>query len=296
MTIVRVALDVPLSTLFDYSLDNNIEIVPGQRVLVPFGRRRMVGVVMECAVDSALSAERIKPVLQVLGGFPLLSDELLILLRFCSDYYHYPLGVTVLSALPVRLRTSQLVTLKEAMQYVLSVSGRALDLSLLSKRKVVQHRILAALKSDALSAAQVRALSPSGASAIKALLHAGWVEMGTVPAVSGTITFNNTHTLTLEQQQAVDAIVNSNSISKVKQGGDERATKTVHIVQAAGGLALLGAGCGNLSCKPAWRTDCIRIRYPVTRKLLQRTERTLPNVAPDPARGGTGAVANGELY
>lgn len=206
MTIVRVALDVPLSTLFDYSLGSSIEIVPGTRVLVPFGRKKMAGVVMECVMDSVLSPERIKPIFQVLGDIPPLSDELLVLLRFCSDYYHYPLGVTVLSALPARLRTSQLVTLKEAMQYRLSVSGHALDLSLLPRRKVVQHRILAALKLNALTAAQVRALSPSATSALKALLHAGWVETCAVPVVSSTFTFNNTHTLTLEQQQVVDAI------------------------------------------------------------------------------------------
>ncbi|CAH1905589.1 Primosomal protein N' [Candidatus Nitrotoga sp. HW29] len=206
MTIVRVALDVPLSTLFDYSLDNNIAIIPGQRVLVSFGRKKMAGVVMECAMDSVLSPERIKPILQILEDIPPLSDELLVLLRFCSDYYHYPLGVTVLSALPVRLRTSQLVTLKEAMQYRLSVSGHALDLNLLPKRKVVQHRILAALKLSPLTAAQVRALSPSATSALKALAEAGWIETCAVPAASSKFTFNNTHTLTLEQQQAVDAI------------------------------------------------------------------------------------------
>ncbi|RFC34749.1 MAG: replication restart DNA helicase PriA [Candidatus Nitrotoga sp. LAW] len=206
MTIVRVALDVPLSTLFDYSLGSSIEIVPGTRVLVPFGRKKMVGVVMECAMDSVLSPERIKPILQVLEDIPPLPDELLVLLRFCSDYYHYPLGVTVLSALPACLRTSQLVTLKEVMQYRLSASGHALDLSLLSKRKVVQHRILTALKLNVLTAAQVRALSPSAASALKALSQAGWIETCAVPAVSSTFTFNNTHTLTLEQQQAVDAI------------------------------------------------------------------------------------------
>lgn len=206
MTIVRVALDVPLSTLFDYSLDDSIAITPGQRVLISFGRKKMAGVVMECAMDSILSPERIKPILQVLEDIPPLSDELLVLLRFCSDYYHYPLGVTVLSALPVHLRTSQLVTLKETMQYRLSVSGHALDLNLLPKRNVVQHRILAALKLSPLTAAQVRALSPSATSALKALAEAGWVETCVVPVASGKFTFNNTHTLTLEQQQAVDAI------------------------------------------------------------------------------------------
>jgi primosomal protein N' (replication factor Y) len=246
MAIVRVALDVPLSTLFDYSLDSSIVIVPGIRVLVPFGRKKMVGVVMECGMDSVLSTERIKPVLQVLGDVPPLSDELLVLLRFCSDYYHYPLGVTVLSALPVRLRASQLVTLKETMQYSLSVSGRALDLSLLSKRKVVQHRILTALKLDSLSAAQVRALSPSGASALKALSHAGWVETCVVPAAPGTFTFNNTHTLTLEQQQAVDSITKAPCFGCFLLHGITGSGKTeiyVHlmnrILQQAGQVLLL---------------------------------------------------------
>lgn len=246
MRIVRVALDVPLSTLFDYSLDNSIAIIPGQRVLVSFGRKKMAGVVMECAMDSVLSPERIKPILQVLGDIPPLSDELLVLLRFCSDYYHYPLGVTVLSALPVRLRTSQLITLKEAMQYRLSVSGRALDLSLLSKRKVVQHRILAALKLDSLTVAQVRALSPSAASALKALSQAGWVETCAVPAVSSTFIFNNTHTLTLEQQQAVDAITKASCFSCFLLHGITGSGKTeiyVHlmnrILQQGGQVLLL---------------------------------------------------------
>ena len=98
MPIVLVALDVPLSTLFDYTLAHDMAVVPGQRVIVPFGRKQMVGVVMECAVDSDLAAARIKQVVQVMDGVPPLPAELLALLRFCSDYYHHPLGVTVLAA------------------------------------------------------------------------------------------------------------------------------------------------------------------------------------------------------
>ena len=44
MPIVRVALDVPLSTLFDYTVAEGIAVETGQRVIVPFGRRQMVGV------------------------------------------------------------------------------------------------------------------------------------------------------------------------------------------------------------------------------------------------------------
>ena len=135
MTIVRVALDIPLATLFDYSAAEGVAV--GQRVLVPFGRKQVVGVVMECAADSDLSAERIKPVVRVLDEISPLPAELLALLRFCADYYHHPLGMTVLSALPSRLRSSEPVTFKEVLQYTLSASGRVLDLGEFPKRKVV---------------------------------------------------------------------------------------------------------------------------------------------------------------
>jgi primosomal protein N' (replication factor Y) len=206
MSIVRVALDMPLSTLFDYVLADGIAVMPGQRVIVPFGRKQVVGVVMECAADSALAVERIKPVVRVLNEIPPLSAELLTLLRFCSDYYHHPLGATVMSALPVRLRSCEPVTIKEALQYALSTSGQALDLSQLPKRKVVQRRILSALQAGVLSAAQLRALSPSAPAALKTLLQVGWVEICAEAVVPTAIIFNNAHTLTPAQQQVVDAV------------------------------------------------------------------------------------------
>ncbi len=206
MPIVCVALDVPLATLFDYALADDVVAVPGQRVLVPFGRKQAVGVVMECATDSDLAAERIKPVVQVFDEIPPLPGELLALLRFCSDYYHHPLGATVLSALPARLRSGEPVTFKVALQYVLSASGRSLNLDQFPERKVVQHRILTALQSGALSPAQLRALSPGVAAALKVLLQAGWVETCAATVASASFAFNNMHALNAGQQRAVSVV------------------------------------------------------------------------------------------
>ena len=206
MPIVQVALDLPLSTLFDYELAADMTAVPGQRVLVPFGRKQVVGVVMECAQKSTLAAGRIKQVVQVLTGAPPLPDELLTLLRFCSDYYHHPLGATVLSALPARLRSSLPISIKEAVSYTLTPSGRLLDLSLLPRRKVVQQCILTALQKGAMSIAQLRALSPSALATIKRLVQDGWVQTTTEPAPAVAFMFNNSHTLNVEQKRAVEAV------------------------------------------------------------------------------------------
>ena len=156
MPIVRVALDIPLSTLFDYTAVEEVAI--GQRVIVPFGKRQMVGVVMEVVASSEMAPERIKPVTQVLGDSIPLSGELLDLLRFCSDYYRYPIGPTVLAALPVRLRSDKPVVGKPVLGYRLSTSGAALDLASFPKRKVVQRRIFAKLAESPCNLAQLKSL------------------------------------------------------------------------------------------------------------------------------------------
>lgn len=205
MPIIRVALDVPLSTLFDYFVSADTQLEIGQRVLVPFGRKQVLGVAMEWVQDSELAADRIKSVAQVMDDVPPLPQELLTLLRFCSDYYHHPLGMTVLSALPTRLRAVEPIALKQALDYTLSAAGKALDLATLPKRRVVQQRILQALRIAPMSGAEVRSLSPSAPVALKSLLEAGWVEV-CVPMPRTTHTFNDAHALTIEQQQAVDAV------------------------------------------------------------------------------------------
>ncbi|MDO8312707.1 MAG: primosomal protein N', partial [Sideroxyarcus sp.] len=176
MPIVRVALDIPLPTLFDYTVEEGIAVAIGRRVIVPFGRRQLVGVVMECVAATEMAPERVKPVMQVLHDSAPLSAELLGLLRFCSDYYRYPIGQTVLSALPTRLRSDKPVITKLILSYRLTASGVALDLGVFPKRKVVQRRILAKLAEQPCNLAQLKSLSATAGAQLKALVAEGWVE------------------------------------------------------------------------------------------------------------------------
>ena len=76
----------------------------GVRVRVPFGRRRLVGVVIAIADASALPAARLKPILEVLDPQPLLDAASLALLEWAAQYYHHPIGQVLASALPRALR------------------------------------------------------------------------------------------------------------------------------------------------------------------------------------------------
>lgn len=243
MPYVRVALDLPLPTLFDYAVDEEMDIAVGQFVQVPFSRKSMVGVVLECTDDSSVDSKQIRQVERVLAEVPALPDELLTLLRFCSDYYHYPLGATVLSALPARLRSSQPRQLKQPSHYQLSTAGNALELALLPKRQRIQQRILEALQHGPLSAQQLRALSPGAPAIVKRLLEQGWVE--TCNPVIEALTFNPAHSLSAEQQQVVTAVSQAQGYNCFLLHGITGSGKTevyMHLMHAAlrrGGQVLL---------------------------------------------------------
>ena len=105
MRVLRVALDVPVAKLFDYLIDDATSAGPGDRVVVPFGARERVGVVVEIGDASAVATSRLKPVTRVLADAPRLSADWLEQMRFLASYYHRPLGETVAGALPPRLRS-----------------------------------------------------------------------------------------------------------------------------------------------------------------------------------------------
>ncbi len=100
--ILSVALDVPLDRTFDY-LHQGTSVKIGQRVVVPFAGRRLVGVVMAIQQHSDIPLDKLKTIIQLLDDV-VLDTQLLPLLKFCADYYHYPFGQLLISTLPLRLR------------------------------------------------------------------------------------------------------------------------------------------------------------------------------------------------
>jgi len=106
--ILKVAINVPLSRLFDY-LPPASGPVPalGCRVLVPFGRRQQVGVVLGISDSSEVPAAKLKQCSEVLDELAVLTDDELWLINFTSEYYHHPIGEVVAAALPALLRNGK---------------------------------------------------------------------------------------------------------------------------------------------------------------------------------------------
>ena len=140
--ILKVAIAVPLSRLFDYLPPKNGPLPAiGARVRVAFGKRRVTGLVLGLAAESGIEHSRLKRCEALLDDTPLVDEELLWLLRFTSDYYHHPLGEVVAAALPALLRQGQaLYPVREV--FAATAAGAAADLDALARRAPQQAALL----------------------------------------------------------------------------------------------------------------------------------------------------------
>ncbi len=103
--VVRVALVPSQGELpaLDYLLpDSQASAQRGARVVVPLGRRRVTGVIMDTVPLPASGS--LREVVALLDPEPVLDDVLLRLCAWISDYYLVPLGDAIATALPGNLR------------------------------------------------------------------------------------------------------------------------------------------------------------------------------------------------
>ncbi len=108
MTFVRVALDVPLSRLFDYRADDASAADIGLRAVVPFGSSGKTGLIVGVADTTDQPQDKLKPVEAILRDMPPLPGDWIALCEFCNRYYQHPLGQVMSFALPPMLRKGRL--------------------------------------------------------------------------------------------------------------------------------------------------------------------------------------------
>lgn len=119
----EVALPVPLRRTFAYSVPEALQetLAPGFRVVAPFGKRALVGVVVSLS-DKTPAAAKVRDVTQIVDAVPALSAQLLELGRWLANYYVAPLGEVFRAMLPppVEVRQQREVHLTDAGRSALS--------------------------------------------------------------------------------------------------------------------------------------------------------------------------------
>jgi len=90
--------------VLDYAVEpeQRQQLTPGMRILVPLGRRRAVGIVIESAARSTFP--KLRAVLALLDDRPVIEDTVLRLCRWMAEYYLCSLAEAITAALPGSVR------------------------------------------------------------------------------------------------------------------------------------------------------------------------------------------------
>lgn len=98
--IIEVAIPLHMERTFHYRVPTALltQAIPGRRVFVPFGNRRLTGYILATLESS--DTPGLKEIIDVLDDDALWTDNELVFLRWIASYYLHPLGEVLKTALP----------------------------------------------------------------------------------------------------------------------------------------------------------------------------------------------------
>ena len=107
---LKIALAIPVKETFSYAVPRDLvhQADVGCRVLVPFQNRKVTGYIIEKGPDN--KEKDLKEILEVLDPEPLFHRNLVPFFKWMADYYLYPIGRLIQSALPGGLNVSSFKT------------------------------------------------------------------------------------------------------------------------------------------------------------------------------------------
>jgi primosomal protein N' (replication factor Y) (superfamily II helicase) len=183
LIVAKVALDIPLDRLFDYLAPDAGEDDVGCRILVPFGGRKLVGVIRSLTRASDLPAEKLRSAIQIFRDALPLDAHTLAMFEFCRNYYHHPIGEVIMNALPPGLRRVKPVFGKSIEIVRLTEAGRAFDVSALPLRAIVKRKLLGALQANGvLRRDEISAISPQAVRLLPQLAADELISTEKIPA------------------------------------------------------------------------------------------------------------------
>ena len=221
-SILRVGLATPLLRLFDYRCPDHGDgpLTPGRgrRVIVPFGKKTRIGLIVAITDTSSVPAAKLRTAIRIIDAEPLFDESIMALLEWSANYYRHALGEVIATALPGLLRKGGAIDATELI-WQAAEQGRNLDITALSKRASVQARIVELIlkAADGADATLLSAAGKTWRTAATKLVDKGLLTMTerritVAPARDDTDgqRTDTPPTLTEDQRTAIDSITAAN--------------------------------------------------------------------------------------
>ena len=164
--------------VFTYRVPMGMTVQPGTRVLVPFGRQRLEGVVLSLVQTTDLPQERVRDILEPLEDYPAILPPLVDLAREIARKSHCPLALALRLMIPSQMRSGR-VRVKTRTVARLAIDPKHLSAALSANSRSAKCRLLLTLLSDGLAhpVSELRALVRDPMPALRVLEEAGSVTL-----------------------------------------------------------------------------------------------------------------------
>jgi primosomal protein N' (replication factor Y) (superfamily II helicase) len=97
---ITIAVTLPVMQSYTYKIPEHLKdsCLPGMRVLVPFGRRRVTGYIL--SGQKECKGFKAKKIIDLLDDYPLFPESEISFFKWIANYYIHPLGDVIKTALP----------------------------------------------------------------------------------------------------------------------------------------------------------------------------------------------------
>ena len=124
-----IAVGLPLRQCFTYKSKDVIK--KGKRVIVPFGSKSIVGIVVK-KIAKPKSLKGLKEIISIADEHSCFSGSIFEAITWASDYYHHPIGEVFFSFMPTLLRKQNdkiIIDLDDNTEYKLNEDDKKLKLT-----------------------------------------------------------------------------------------------------------------------------------------------------------------------
>ena len=124
-----IAVGLPLRQCFTYKSKEVIK--KGKRVIVPFGSKSIVGIVVK-KIAKPKSLKGLKEIISIADEYSCFNGSIFEAIRWASDYYHHPIGEVFFSFMPTLLRKQNdkiIIDLDDNTEYKLNEKDKKLKLT-----------------------------------------------------------------------------------------------------------------------------------------------------------------------
>ncbi|SDZ80565.1 replication restart DNA helicase PriA [Desulfuromusa kysingii] len=206
--IADIAVNIPLKQLFSYRIPESLvsSTDVGMRVKIPFGRRLTVGFILSIRNGDAAGLKDLQGLFE---DEPILSSELIKLLRWAADYYCHPIGQVVRTALPAALGNEK-TTVKIRTEAIY----QPLDPEIKLRGKTQQELLTFIIQEKSVGLTRIREQFSAPHAALKRLVEVGALqcderELCRDPFRLDKLPVDQCITLNSAQSEAVDRITSA---------------------------------------------------------------------------------------